>query len=404
MKRAEGKSLKQGVTTPRGFFAAGLHAGVKKKAKDCALLFTPSPAACAALFTDNRIQGESLLVTKKHLQASSYAQALLVISGVANCCVGTQGREDAEELASKTARALDISRTSCLIGTTGIIGVPLPKKVLLASLPKLVARLHRGGGGAFAESILTTDTRPKIAQTSLRLSGGSVRMGGCAKGAGMIAPHLATMFAFLTTDVKLTPQLLRQMLRRAAAESFQRITVDGDRSPADMVLAFANGAAQVELSGKREEELFQQALTEMCRDLALQIVRDGEGATKLVTITVSGARSQAAALQVARCIANSLLVKTALFGQDPNWGRVLTAAGSAGVAFSPQRTVLSINGRVFYERGEPAAVSAKRASKILKKDTVAIQLDLGRKNGGRATVYTCDLSYDYVRINAEYHT
>lgn len=395
--------MSQGVTYPFGFQASGIYCGIKKKKRDLALLVSEKEAATAALFTTNVIKSDSLRFCKKQLEKSKYSRALVVISGIANCCVGKKGLEDAKTIVRHLARELSVPYQSCLIGTTGIIGTSLPVSRVLDHLPTLKKKLSRDGGQFFAEGITTTDTRTKQAQSKVKLKGGTVRIGGCAKGSGMIAPHMATMFAFFTTDAKISPDTLHALLKKACERSFHAITVDGDQSPADMVIAFANGASGVRLSSE-DLRHFEKALKATAEDLALQIVKDGEGANKLVRITVRKAISEKKAKTIAMAVARSLLVKTALFGEDPNWGRVLTAAGASGASFDPRKLKLSINGKLLYCRGGPTSYGIKPPSSLLKPETVDIELDLGEKRHKSFTVYTCDLSYRYVQINAEYHT
>jgi glutamate N-acetyltransferase/amino-acid N-acetyltransferase len=385
------------VTAPKGYTAAAVQAGIRRAKLDLAVVRSTVPAVGAAMFTANRVQAAPVLVSKAHL-AQADPQAVVINSGVANAATGKQGELDALATAAEAAALLGIEPEQVLVLSTGVIGVRLPMDRLLSGLGEAVPALSVEGGAAAAEAIMTTDTFPKEAAVSR----GGFTVGGIAKGAGMIHPHLATMLAVVTTDYPLTASKAQRFLKRAVAESFNRISVDGECSTNDAVVLLANGASGIEPTPETDRE-FAAALGEVCSDLSRQIVADGEGATVLLEIEVSGAASPGEANAIARRIANSPLVKTAAFGRDPNWGRILAAAGSAFCAggfaqVDVERLTLRINGTAVFAGGEPTGADVPLEGAVCR-----IELDLGL---GRATAayLASDLTYDYVRINAEYTT
>jgi glutamate N-acetyltransferase / amino-acid N-acetyltransferase len=381
------------VTIPRGFVASGVHCGIREARPDLALVRSVEPAVGAAMFTANRVQAAPVKVSREHLELAE-PQAVVVNSGVANAATGVRGELDARATAAQAAELLDLAAEEVLVLSTGVIGAPLPLGNVLAGLDEAAAALSQEGGGDAAEAILTTDTRPKLAAAA----GQGFAVGGMAKGSGMIHPNLATMLAVVTTDYPLEPGEASEFLRPAVDESFNSISVDGECSTNDAVLLIANGASRA----VRDDEAFSEALRAVCRDLAAQIVADGEGATVLAEIEVSGAASAAEAKAIARRIATSPLVKTALFGRDANWGRILAAAGSApyngGFAqLEEERLTLDVNGVRVLAAGAPQGVEPELGA------TCRIELDLGLGHGA-AGYLTSDLSYDYVRINADYRS
>jgi glutamate N-acetyltransferase/amino-acid N-acetyltransferase len=385
------------VTAPAGFVASGVRAGIRRSGLDLAVVRSTSPAVGAAVWTTNRVLAAPILVSKRHL-ATAEPQAVVVNAGVANAATGPAGVADAEQTAAAAAAALELEEEQVLVLSTGVIGVPLPLDRVLAGVREATACLARSGGDDAARAILTTDRGPKQA----RVSGDGFAVGGMAKGAGMIHPRLATMLAVLTTDYPLAPDGAYPLLRSAVDATFNRISVDGDCSTNDAVVLLANGASGVSRTPARDAE-FAAALAEVCAALARQIVVDGEGATVLLEIGVSGAVSGEEAEAVARRIATSPLVKTAAFGRDPNWGRVLAAAGSApwngGFAHvDAERLTVSFDGVVVFERGRPTGMAPD-----LGGSAVAVELDLGLGSGS-ASYLASDLTYDYVRLNAEYTT
>jgi glutamate N-acetyltransferase/amino-acid N-acetyltransferase len=394
-----------GVTTPRGFRAAGVSAGIKAKqgSLDLALLVSDVPAQAAAVFTTNRVQAAPVLVTREHLATSrGTARAIVVNSGCANACTGDAGMQVARDMAAETARVVGCPPEHVLVASTGVIGVALPVEKIRAGLPAAFSALGADQGLAAARAIMTTDLSPKEAAATITIGGREAAIGGMAKGAGMIEPMMATMLGFVTTDAAVPAGLLDRALREAVDETFNAITVDGDSSTNDCVLLLANGA-----SGAVVDEAtygaFLVGLKAVCRELALAIVRGGEGATKLVTVNVTGAASTAEARKAAKVIANSLLVKTALHGGDPNWGRLICAAGRAGVAFDASRAGVTIGSIVLFKDGQPHDELAPKAAEYLKGTDLTVGVDLG-SGSASSTVWTCDLSAEYVRINADYRT
>ena len=381
------------VTAAKGFEASGAHCGLRRAAPDVALVRSTQRSVGAAMFTANRVQAAPVLVSREHLDSTD-PQAVVANSGNANAATGRQGIADAKATAEHTAAKLGLQPEQVLVLSTGVIGKPLEMTKLLAGVDAAAAALTAEGGDAAADAILTTDTRPK--QAVARRGGFTV--GGMAKGSGMIHPNLATMLAVVTTDYPLGREEAAELLRPAVEESFNSISVDGECSTNDAVVLLANGAS----GAPRDDAAFAEALNEVCRDLAAQIVADGEGATLTAAITVTGAADASQAKAVARRIATSPLVKTALFGKDANWGRVLAAAGSApyngGFAnLDPELVTLRYNGATVIERGSPSNVEPDADL------DPQIELDLGLGEGS-AHYLTTDLSYDYVRINAEYRT
>jgi glutamate N-acetyltransferase/amino-acid N-acetyltransferase len=393
-----------GVATARGFRAAGISAGIKATRKlDLALVVSEAPATAVAVFTLNKAQAAPVLVSKQHLAASrGVARAIVVNSGCANACTGEAGLTAARDMAAATAALVGCPVEQVLVASTGVIGVDLPMGTVRAGIPQAFAALSSAHGPQAAQAIMTTDPFPKEASATLTVGGRTVTVGGMAKGSGMIEPMLATMLGFITTDAAVAQPLLHRALVEVVDDTFNAITVDGDSSTNDTVMLLANGASGVTI-GDAEYLQFVKALYTVCRELAIGIVRGGEGATKLVTVMVSGAASAAEARKTAKAIANSLLVKTAIHGGDPNWGRLLAVAGRAGVAFDPDRATVTIGPVVLFADGRPYDERAPEAAEYLKGTDISVGVDLGA-GGQTSTVWTCDLSAEYVRINAEYRT
>ena len=392
-----------GVTAPCGFEAAGVRCGLKRRGPDLALIYSVAPAAGAGLFTTNRVQAAPVLVSRDRIGRAGL-HGIVVNSGNANACTGPRGYRDAVQMAEETAKALGVPPRSILVCSTGVIGHLLPMTKISAGIKKAVAELSPDGGDRASAAILTTDTRPKSIAVEFELAGRPIRIGGMAKGSGMIAPHLATMLAFITTDADLSPELLHSCLVSSAERSFNRVTVDGDTSTNDAVLLLANRQAECRrISPRHGLGRFQEALDCVTAFLARELARDGEGASKLVEVRVRGAESEEDALRIARTVANSPLVKTALAGGDPNWGRVLAAAGRAGVRFRPECVDLHL-GRVQVVRGGAVArYQQAAAAKAVGGPEVLVTFDLN-SGDGEASVWTCDMTAEYVRINAAYHT
>jgi glutamate N-acetyltransferase/amino-acid N-acetyltransferase len=396
------------ITIPGGFRACGVAAGIKKKpgVPDVALLVCETPASAAGLFTTNRVCAAPVQVSRRHLALNrGRVRAVVVNSGNANACTGARGLADARRMTQLSAQLLHVKPAEVLVASTGVIGHPLPMNKVEAGIREAKASLSAGRKGArdFLRGIMTTDLFPKEAQASVTLSGSRVRIAGVVKGAGMICPNVATMLAFVTTDAGADPKTLDAILREAANHSFNRITVDGHMSTNDTVLLLASGASGATLkAGTTGAKAFAEALTEVMLKLALSIVRDGEGATRVAAVRVTGAASDADAELAARAVAQSPLVKTALYGADPNWGRIVSAAGYSGGRFVEGRTSLAVNGHFIYRLGKPLRASAA-VVKAMKGTDVEFVLDLG-VGRGKAVVYTCDLGYAYVKLNSAYTT
>jgi glutamate N-acetyltransferase/amino-acid N-acetyltransferase len=399
-----------GVTAAKGFRAAGVSAGIKaSKGLDLALLVSDAPARAAAVFTTNRAQAAPVLVSLEHLKRSGgTARAIVVNSGCANACTGDEGLQVARDMAAETARLVNCPVEHVLVASTGVIGVALPIEHVRRGLPDALRALAADQGWAAARAIMTTDPFPKEASRRVTIGGPGtnvVWIGGMAKGSGMIEPIMATMLGFVTTDAAVPQPLLDRALREAVDDTFNAITVDGECSTNDCVMLLANGASGVEIaeSDVAAYSAFVNGLRDVCRDLALGIVRGGEGATKLITVNVTHAATRSDARKAAKAIANSPLVKTAIHGGDPNWGRLIAVAGRAGVEFELSRAAVVIGSVVLFKDGRPYDEAAPLAAEYLKGKDIEVSVGLG---AGRAssTVWTCDLSAEYVRINADYRT
>lgn len=400
------KTAPLGVTAPQGFAAAGIHCGIKKPGiLDLALVVSDVTGPIAGVFTKNRVVAAPVILDRRHLRQHR-GRAIIVNSGNANACTGAQGLKAAAAMAAAVAQGLAIPATQVFVGSTGVIGRVLPIDRVTDGIPTLLARLSRTGGRQAAQAILTTDLRPKTVVVQARIGGRVVTIGGMAKGSGMIHPNMATMLGYLTTDAAIAPAALQRALKSAVDQSFNCITVDGDTSTNDTVLCLANGLANNRLiqSGTTSYRRFEQLLTEASQALALAICRDGEGVTKVVKIAVGGANTVATAKQVASTIATSNLVKTALFGEDANWGRVMGAIGRSGVPINPDKLTVRFDKVVMVKRGMGTGLAAERKiAQVFKKKEFTISVDLGQGQAG-AHMWTTDLSYDYVRINASYRS
>jgi glutamate N-acetyltransferase/amino-acid N-acetyltransferase len=398
-------TIRGSVSAPSGFRAAGIACGIKKaNGLDLALIVSDGPATAAAVFTTNKAQAAPVLVSKARFQASGgRARAVVINSGCANACTGPDGLRTAEIMADAAAAAAGAPSSEVLVASTGVIGVTLDRRLVTEGIAAARRELARDGGPAAARAIMTTDPFPKEAAVEVTTPSGTFRVGGIAKGSGMIEPLMATMLAVVTTDAAVAPALLQRALAAVTDVTFNAISVDGECSTNDCVFALANGASGVGI-GDQEFALLVEALTRVCEPLAIGIVRGGEGATKLVTIDVSGGRSAAEAKQAARAVANSPLVKTAIHGADPNWGRLVAVMGRAGVGFDLDRARVRIGDVELFAGGRPYDERAAQASDHLMGKDVLLRLDLGTGGSGAARMWTCDLSADYVKINAEYRT
>jgi glutamate N-acetyltransferase / amino-acid N-acetyltransferase len=394
--------IEGGITAPQGYLASGVSAGIKKKGLDLAVVFSSQTASAAAVFTLNRVQAAPVVLSKEHLKLSrGRMRAVVINSGCANACTGERGRHDAVLSAQCLASQLNIEPSHVLVASTGVIGSFLPMPALLKGISSAVSALNSQGGRAAARAIMTTDTREKSIAVEGRIGGKTVRISGMAKGSGMIHPQMATMLAVITTDAQVPPRELSRFLRQAADRTFNCLTVDGDTSTNDTVVVLANGASGAAVADTRSRSYFEKGLEMVCEELAKSIARDGEGATKFVEIQVRGASDFAAARKVAKTIAHSPLVKTALYGEELNWGRILCAVGYSGVAFDPERITLNLNGIPIFRNGSPVSATRARAEKAMKAKDLLFEIDLA---DGRALarIWTCDLSHKYVDINASY--
>ncbi len=395
------------ITLPKGFLAAGLHCGVKKSGKsDLALLACPTGAKAAAVFTTNKVVSAAVQVCKKHVKSASIS-AVVVNSGNANTCTGKRGLVNAVKMCAETAKQIEIDPHNVLIASTGIIGKQLPVKKIIAGISKAAAKLSASSkaGLDFAEAIMTTDTKPKQAVRRLEISGAKVTIAGAVKGAGMIAPNMATTLCFITTDVAITKPLLAKALKAAIGNSLNRLTVDGHQSTNDTAIILASGLAgnRPIVSQCPRYKRFANALAEVCDDLARQMALDAEGATRMFKVVVKGAATKADAAKACRAVADYPLVKCAVNGGDPNWGRIICAVGSAGVKLNPNKLSCKLGSITVFKNGTPRKFDAKKASKVVSQIEHTITVDLG---AGSASdfCYGCDLSAEYVRINADYHT
>lgn len=398
------KQIDGAVTAPKGFKAAGVRCEIKQQGKDFALIFSEKECSVAAVFTTNVFKAASVVKNMEKLPAGK-ARAIVVNSGNANACTGEQGLKDVDYICKFAGDLLNVPPEQVFNASTGIIGVPLPMAKVDVGIMEALAELSEDGGDSAAEAIMTTDTRPKKVAFEFEIVGVPVRIGGICKGAGMICPNMATMLCFITTDANIPSKALQASLSSNVERSFNCLTVDGDMSTNDSVIVLANGASgcQEITEGSDSFKIFDEALGRVCRELAKEIARDGEGATKYVEVHVKNAESFDDARAAVMTVANSPLVKTAIFGEDPNWGRVLCAAGKSGARIIPEKTSLYFGDVKIVERGEPLNVDAATARKpMLEKDLIiTIDLGLGTED---AVAFTCDFSYEYVKINAEYHT
>ncbi|MBU6422961.1 MAG: bifunctional glutamate N-acetyltransferase/amino-acid acetyltransferase ArgJ [Chloroflexota bacterium] len=395
-------SAGRGVTFARGFTAGATAAGVKHGDAgrlDVALLVAERPCVAAAAFTRNQVIAAPCVVTRRHV-ARGPLRAVVVNSGNANACTGEQGEHDALAMAAAAAQAVGARTEEVAVASTGVIGIPLPLDRIVRSLPRIRPTVE--GWDPFSRAIMTTDTRPKVAEREVWLRGAPVRIGGIAKGAGMIHPDMATLLAFVTTDARLDTAGAQRALRSAVDASFNAISVDGDTSTNDTALLLASGASGIAVDGDAWEP-FVDALTDVCGELARAIVADGEGATKVFEVRVQGAATAADALAAARTITTSNLVKTAIHGADPNWGRILAAAGRSGARLDQRRASVRIGGVDVFSRGSPSTWDANEVRAVFERATIEIDVDLG-VGDATAKAWGCDLSAEYVHINADYTT
>ena len=412
---ADWQIVSGGVTAPKGFRAAGIAAGLKSSgAKDLALILSETDAIAAGVFTTSQVRAACVDYCRQRLQAKASARAILCNAGQANAATGEPGWEDAQESAKLLSQELNIAPDAVLLASTGVIGQRIKMGALRQGIPQVVKAATNDGGADAAQAITTTDLVPKEIALETTIEGRPIRIGGIAKGSGMIAPNMATMLGFITCDAAVSTNLWHEMLKRAVDKSFNQITVDGDTSTNDCVLALTNGQSRTPAMTAQSQnaQKLEDMLTAVCQYLAKAIARDGEGATCLIEVQVSGASDDRAASQVAKTIVGSSLVKSAIFGRDPNWGRIAAAAGRAGVKFHQDQLNIKLGDILLLKNGQPqdfdrnAArnyIKQDAAGEYLKKDTVLIDVDIVL-GSGMSTAWGCDLTYKYVEINAEYTT
>ncbi len=396
---------KMGITFPQGFKAAGVKAGIKKSGNlDLALIYTEKEAAVAGTFTKNQVAAAPVYVSKEVVKGGK-AHAICANAGCANACTGEQGLADARAMAKEAADAVGCAANEVIVASTGVIGVQLPMDKVKKGVKAAAAELSENGSVNAGNAIITTDTYSKACATEVEIGGKKVRFGAIAKGSGMIQPDMATMLCFITTDAAIDQPLLQAALSEVVEVTFNMISIDGDMSTNDMAIVLANGAAGNATITKKDKdyEIFRDTLKELCTGLSQRIAADGEGATKFLTIHVTGAKTFESAKQVGMSVAKSPLVKTAFFGEDPNWGRVICAVGYSGVPMEPEKTVVKFGGIAVYDKGVGAKFDEAALRKVMAEHDVVIDVELGLGNA-EATVWSCDFSYEYVKINGEYHT
>ena len=399
------KNAAAGVTFPKGVKAAGVKAGIKKSGNlDLALIYTEKEAAVAGVFTKNAVAAAPVIVSREVVKGGK-AHAIVANAGCANACTGETGLANARKMAALAAAEVGCAPDEVLVGSTGIIGVNLPMDKLEAGIKAAAAELSEDGSKNAGNAIITTDTYSKACSCEVEIGGQAVRFGAIAKGSGMIQPNMATMLCYITTDANISSQLMQKALSEIVEVSFNMISVDGDMSTNDTVLVLANGASgAAEITdGSPEYEKFYATLKEICQELSKRIAADGEGATKFLTINVSGTKTFEDAKTVAMSIAKSPLVKTAFFGEDPNWGRVICAVGYAGIPMVPEKTVIKFGGVPVYANGLGAEFNEDDIHKVMAEHDIVIDVEMGMGDA-KATVWSCDFSYEYVKINGEYHT
>lgn len=394
-----------GITYPNGYKATGLNCGIRPKRRDLALIYSEKVATACGVYTQNKFKAAPLVVTEENLKKSKgQLQAILINSGIANACTGDKGLQDSWKTVDYVTDALKIKREHVAVTSTGKIGEFLPLEKIKTGIEKAIHELSISGGTEAAEAILTTDTQKKEIAVTFGLNGQEIRIGGMAKGSGMIQPNMATMLGFITTDIAIDGKLLHEALKKVVMKTFNMISVDGDTSTNDMVLLMANGLAGNPLIEEKDKnyEQFLQALFMVAEFLAKSIARDGEGATKLIEVKIQNALSENDAEKAAKAVINSLLVKTAIFGNDPNWGRILAAVGYSGAAFNAERVDLFLKEKIV-ENGQPIKYSRKTIGKYLEDSReikIVVDLKIGDKD---AVAWGCDLSYDYIKINTKYN-
>lgn len=400
-----------GIVFPKGFKCGSIHSGVKKRKKDLMLIYSEIPAVASGVFTQNKVKAAPVVLSQKKIMNGDI-RGMVVNSGNANACTGKKGYKDAEVMCQVTAEALGLGEAEVIVASTGVIGVPLPIDLIIEGIKDCSHELgdSKDHGEEAAEAILTTDTFAKSFVRGIEFDGKEILMGGICKGSGMIHPNMATTLGFVTTDIAIKKELLDEMLIDAIDKTFNCITVDGDTSTNDMVVVFANGASGVRKVESKEDELydiFYEKLVSILKDMAKSIVRDGEGATKFIEVRIDGAKNEEDAIKAGKSVATSSLVKTAAFGEDANWGRILSAVGNAGIDFKPEETNIYIGSKqgelLVCEMGQGLLFDEDKARKILKEKDIYFLVEMGEGKGD-AIIYTCDLSYEYIKINGSYRS
>ena len=405
------KIINGGITSPKGFKAAGFHAGIRKKKNDMALIYSEVPAKAVGVFTKNTVKAAPVLLDQEILSKGGNIQAIVVNSGNANACTGELGKEHAKKMADVTAECLGLNEGEVLVSSTGVIGVPLPIDIIESAIKENYNKLgnSKSDSDLAAEAIMTTDTFPKKIAIEVEIDGKKISIAGIAKGSGMIHPNMGTMLGYITTDANISRELLDKALKVSTLDSYNMISVDGDTSTNDTVIVIANGMAEnTEINTENEDyEKFKEALHFVNTNLSKQIVKDGEGAGKFLAVKVEGAKTKEDARALTKSVINSSLVKTAFFGEDANWGRIVCAMGYTGIEFDLNKTsinFISDGNRVdLMENGVPINFSEEDAKKVLKAAEIEVNITLG-EGYETATAWGCDLSYDYVKINADYRT
>ncbi len=392
------------ITSVKGIKATGIHSGLKRKRKDLALIFSDEPCSVAGTFTLNKVKAAPLLVSQELINKGGKVKAILINSGNANACTGDRGYADALKSQKYCAKKLGINQDEVVISSTGVIGEYMPMHILKTGIETIVNQLTDDGGIKAAKAIMTTDLIEKNFAVNVKLSSGEITIGGIAKGSGMIMPNMATMLSFITTDAKIETNLLKKFLLKTVQNSFNKISVDGDTSTNDMVVLIANGMSGIEIKeSSKDAELFLEALQAITIEMAKMIVVDGEGASKLVTVAITGCNTDEDANTIAKTICNSPLVKTAIYGSDANWGRILSAAGRSGVDLDPSRVEIKFDDMLILGKNYQHSFDEEEATSVLSKDEITISVNLNAGKG-KSTWWTCDFTEKYIEINASYRT
>lgn len=399
------RHISGGITAPLGFMASGVQCGIKRTSPDLALIYSNIPSICSAVFTTNKIKAAPVLVSSRKVKKGD-VRAIIINSGNANACTGEQGLKDAKLMCKHTAKLLKIKESEVIVASTGVIGVALPIDKVLLGISKFDKRLSSSGSSLAANAIMTTDKKPKETSIIMRLGHKTVKIGAIAKGSGMINPNMATMLCFITTDVKISKEMLDEALKEAVDDTFNKITIDGDTSTNDMVAIMTNHSAKNIIIDKKDEDYysFVYGLKKVAKDISYMIVADGEGVSKTITVKVTNGKKDKDCEKVARTISNSLLVKTAIAGCDPNWGRIVAAIGYSEVPFDKKNLQIYINGILIYNNETGTNYDETNLISLLSKDSVKIKVNLGYEDDTYSKIITSDLTEEYVKINSKYRT